>query len=86
MSSPHIVVNVVICIVQGRLYVQNLSDKSPDFLPGLRDGLGMGLRVSLDLQGKTINIPRYDSANQRKANIKGEDFAIYQSPDSRHGW
>ena len=41
MSSPHVVVYIVICIVEGRIYVKYLSDKSPDFMPGLRKGPGM---------------------------------------------
>jgi hypothetical protein len=81
-----VVIGMVICVVQGWVYIQYLSDKNPDFLPGLRNGVWMGFRVSLDLQGKTINIPQYDGSNQGKANIKGEYLAIYQSPDGRHGW
>ena len=86
MSSPDVVIVLVICIAAGRIYSQYLIGKNPDFLPGLCTGVGIGFRVSFDLYGKPVNIPESDSSNQGKANIKGEDLAIDQSPDSRHGW
>ncbi len=57
------VINIVIRTFIGRVYIQYLSDKNPDFPSGFSNVVGMGLRVSLELHVNSIYVFQHDGTD-----------------------